>query len=178
MKVSSSSPTWATHQDLDSKPQAERALVSSAALPLVRTRNQERRAFTTAPRAFLWLSPWMGIVGLMVQASGGILQSPQFRCVPSSYHLPSEGIQMTQSLWRSNPGLQTPSSGPSSHHKHWTRGQQAWTWVSASRRVHSMLRINKHHLSKNIGVPGLRSAPPPDLPSHNAQREEGRAVCG
>lgn len=36
---------------------------------------------------------------LMAQASGGILQSPQFRCVPPSpsYHLPSEGSQTTQS---------------------------------------------------------------------------------
>lgn len=35
---------------------------------------------------------------LMAQASGGILRSPQFRCVPPpSYHLPSEGSQMTQS---------------------------------------------------------------------------------
>lgn len=49
---------------------------------------------------------------------------------------------MAQRLWRSNPGLQTPSSGPSSHHKHWTRSQQAWTWMLASRRIHSILRIN------------------------------------
>lgn len=91
---------------------------------------------------------------------------------------------MAQRLWRSKPGLQTPSSGPSSHHKHWTRSQQAWTWVSGLMKG-SFNSKNKYHLPQTLvsltSVPGSL-VPPPDLPSHNfmpsSERVQVRRVCG
>lgn len=60
------------------------------------------------------------------------------------------------------------SSGPSSHYKHWTRSQQAWTWMSASGRVHSRINTSPQGSCSRLHWNFLRPATPLDLPPINS----------